>query len=118
MEETNKMNETTKKEEQTSTQKIGIYLWIWGLLFVLSFFSYMVDWYQFQGLLRSSLILFFMLLKAGLIMAFFMHLFWERYTLVSVLLWPMTAIACFVGLMVAEGKYTVFTRFIYFVLGE
>ena len=44
--------------------------------------------------------------------------FWERYTLVNVLLWPMTAIACFVGLMVAEGKYTVFTRFIYFVLGE
>ena len=56
MEETNKMNETTKKEDQTSTQKIGIYLWIWLLLFVLSFFSYMVDWYQFQGMLRWSLI--------------------------------------------------------------
>ena len=69
MEKTNKMNETTKKEEQTSTQKIGIYLWIWLLLFVLSFFSYMVDWYQFQGMLRWSLILFFMFLKAGLIMA-------------------------------------------------
>ena len=81
MEETNKMEETTKKEEQTSTQKIGIYLWIWLLLFVLSFFSYMVDWYQFQGMLRWSLILFFMFLKAGLIMAFFMHLFWERYAL-------------------------------------
>ena len=40
------------------------------------------------------------------------------YALVNVLLWPMTAIACFVGLMVAEGKYTVFTRLIYFVLGE
>ena len=60
----------------------------------------------------------FYVLKAGLIMAFFMHLFWERYALVNVLLWPMTAIACFVGLMVAEGKYTVFTRLIYFVLGE
>ena len=60
----------TKKQEQTTTHKIGIYLWIWGLLFVLSFFSYMVDWYQFQGLLRWSLILLFMFLKAGLIMAF------------------------------------------------
>ena len=87
------------------------------LSFVLSFFSYMVDWYQFQGILRWSLILFFMFLKAGLIMAFFMHLFWERYTLVNVLLWPMTAIACFVGLMVAEAKYTFFSRLIYFVLG-
>ena len=105
------------KKEQTPTHKIGIYLWIWGLLFVLSFFSYMVDWYQFQGLLRWSLILLFMFLKAGLIMAFFMHLFWERYALVNVLLWPMTAIACFVGLMVAEGKYTLFSRLFYFFVG-
>ena len=59
------------KKEQTTTHKIGIYLWIWGLLFVLSFFSYMVDWLQFQGLLRWTLILTFMFLKAGLIMMFF-----------------------------------------------
>ena len=106
------------KKEQGTTHKLGIYLWIWGLLFVLSFFSYMVDWLQYQGLLRWTLILIFMFLKAGLIMAFFMHLFWERYTLVNVLLWPMTAIACFVGLMVAESRYTVFTRLVYFVLGN
>ena len=43
------MDETNKKEQPSSTHKIGIYLWIWGLLFVLSFFSYLVDWYQFQG---------------------------------------------------------------------
>ena len=63
--------EDTKKKEQTSTHKIGIYLWIWGLLFVLSFFSYMVDWYQFQGMLRWSLILFFMffiLISLGMFM--------------------------------------------------
>ena len=107
----------TKKQEQTSTHKIGIYLWIWGLLFVLSFFSYMVDWYQFQGMLRWSLILVFMFAKAGLIMAFFMHLYWERYALVNVLLWPMTAIASLIFLMVAEFEYTVFTSFFYFVVG-
>ena len=110
------MDETQNKQ-QASTHKIGIYLWIWGLLFVLSFFSYMVDWFQFQGLLRWTLIVTFMLLKAGLIMAFFMHLFWERYALVNVLLWPMTAIACFITLMAAEGKYTVFTRLFYFFVG-
>ena len=113
----NQMMAETKKEK-TTTHKIGIYLWIWGLLFVLSFFSYMVDWLEFQGLLRWTLIVTFMLLKAGLIMSIFMHLFWERYTLVNVLLWPMTAIATFVGLMVAESQYTVFTRFFYFVLGS
>ena len=112
------MTDNLNKTKQTTTHKIGIYLWIWALLFVLSFCSYMVDWFQFEGLLRWTLIVAFMLLKAGLIMAFFMHLFWERYALVNVLLWPMTAIVCFVVLMAAEGKYTVFTRLVYFVLGS
>ena len=111
------MNETNEKE-QASTHKIGIYLWIWGLLFVLSFFSYMVDWYQFQGMIRWTLILVFMFLKAGLIMAFFMHLYWERYALVNVLLWPMTAIIVFVGIMAAESEYTFFTRALFFVMGS
>ena len=111
------MDEIENKETVASTHKIGIYLWIWGLLFVLSFFSYMVDLFAFQGLLRWTLILIFMFLKAGLIMAFFMHLFWERYALVNVLLWPMTAIACFIVLMVAEAEYTVFTRVLYFFVG-
>ena len=46
---------------------IGIYLKIWGLLFVLSTASYLVDYFHFQGYLRWFLILLFMLLKAGLI---------------------------------------------------
>ena len=33
------------------------------------------------------------------------------------LLWPMTAIVCFVALMVAEGKYTLFSRLFYFFVG-
>jgi len=111
------MEQTKIKEQTGSTHKIGIYLWIWGLLFLISFFSYMVDWFAFQGLLRWSLILIFMFLKAGLIMAFFMHLFWERYALVNVLLWPMTAIACFIILMAAEAQYTVLTRLLYFFIG-
>ena len=66
------------KKQEVHTHKIGIYLWIWGLLFVFSFFSYMVDYLNFEGLLRWTLIVFFMLTKAGLIMAIFMHLYWER----------------------------------------
>ena len=111
------MVKAEKKEQSASTHKIGIYMWIWGLLFVLSFFSYMVDWYNFQGLLRWSLIIFFMLLKAGLIMAIFMHLYWERWAIVNVLLWPMTAIMVFVGIMALESEYTFFTRALYFVMG-
>ena len=108
----------TQKKEESTTHKIGIYLWIWGLLFVLSFFSYMVDWYNFQGLLRWSLIIFFMLLKAGLIMAIFMHLYWERWAIVNVLLWPMTAIMVFVAIMALESEYTFITRALFFVMGS
>ena len=68
-------------------------------------------------ILIIGVILLFMFLKAGLIMAFFMHVFWERYALVNVLLWPMTAIGSFIFLMVAEFEYTVFTRLFYFVVG-
>ena len=108
------MEQNSKK---TTTHNIGIYLWIWGLLFVFSTFSYLVDWYNLQGLLRWSLIVFFMLIKAGLIMAIFMHLYWERWAIVNVLLWPMTAIMVFIGIMVAESEYTFFTRALYFVMG-
>ena len=110
------MAEETKNK--TTTHGLGTYLWIWGLLFIISGFSYAVDYYQFQGLLRWSLIIFFMFAKAGLIMAFFMHLLWERYALINVLLWPMTAIAVFIFMMAAESQYTVFTRLFYFVAGS
>ena len=36
---------------------IGIYLKIWGLLFVLSAASYLVDYFHFQGYLRWFLII-------------------------------------------------------------
>ena len=44
---------------------IAIYLKIWGLLFVLSAASYMVDVMDVEGYLRWFLILLFMILKAG-----------------------------------------------------
>tara|TARA_B100001105_G_C22030921_1_gene289804 strand:- start:96 stop:425 length:330 start_codon:yes stop_codon:yes gene_type:complete len=103
---------------QTQTHNIGIYLWIWALLFVFSFFSYMVDYLNFEGLLRWTLILAFMVSKAALIVAVFMHLFWERCAIVNVLLWPMTLMLLFVGIMAAESEYTLFTRLLYFVAGS
>ncbi len=107
-----------ENRQEVTTHKIGIYLWIWGLLFVFSFFSYMVDYLNFEGLLRWTLILAFMVSKAALIVAVFMHLFWERYAIVNVLLWPMTLMLLFVGIMAAESEYTLFTRLLYFVAGS
>src|SRR5712671_788229 len=67
---------------------LGIYFKIWGLLFVLSTASYLVDYFHFQGYLRWTLIVVFMLLKAGLIVAVFMHMLWERLAMVYAILLP------------------------------
>jgi cytochrome c oxidase subunit 4 len=100
--------------DNSAEHPIGIYLKIWLLLFVLSTMSYMVDWFQFQGYLRWTLILTFMFLKAGLIVAIFMHLSWERLALKYVLLLPPLAIAVLITLMAIEADYTFFTRMEYF----
>ena len=109
---------TYYSKQKVKTHKIGTYLWIWGLLFVFSFFSYMVDYLNFEGSLRWTLIVLFMLSKAALIIAIFMHLFWERYAIVNVLLWPMTLMLLFVWIMAAESEYTLLTRLFYFVIGS
>ena len=93
---------------------IKIYFWIWGLLFVLSTLSYMVDYFQFQGYLRWSLILIFMFLKAGLIVAVFMHMVWERLAIVYAIMVPPLVIFVLIALMALEGDYTFLTRDTFF----
>lgn len=93
---------------------IGIYLAAWGLLFVLSTMSYLVDYFHLQGYLRWFLIVTFMLLKAGLIVAVFMHMRWERLALVYAILLPPLCVLVLVGLMAAEGDYTFLTRGMFF----
>jgi cytochrome c oxidase subunit IV len=95
---------------------IGIYLKIWGLLFVLSAASYMVDYLHFQGYLRWSLILIFMMLKAGLIVAVFMHMVWERLALVYVIIVPPLLLLVLLGIGALEADYTFLTRGVFFGL--
>ncbi|WP_448546584.1 cytochrome C oxidase subunit IV family protein [Thalassotalea fusca] len=89
---------------------ISLYLKVWLLLFVLSTFSYLVDFYQLQGVLRWSLILLFMFLKAGFILAVFMHVSWERLSLKLVLFVPPLAIVVLIALMYMEADYTLLNR--------
>ena len=97
---------------------IKLYMVVWGWLFVLSAFSYMVDYFQLQGLLRWTLIIVFMLLKAGLIVAVFMHMAWERLALVYAIVVPPVLILVFVWIMVLEANYTVLTRLFAFATGS
>lgn len=95
---------------QGQQHPIGIYLKIWGLLFVLSTASYLVDYFHFQGYLRWTLILVFMFLKAGLIVAVFMHMIWERLALVYAILIPPLLLIVLLGIGTFEADYTFFTR--------
>src|SRR5215217_141437 len=93
---------------------IKLYLVVWGRLFVLSTCSYLVAYFGLHGYLRWSLILLFMVLKAGLIVAVFMHMAWERLALAYAILLPPVRVVVFVAIMVFESDYTHLIRVISF----
>ena len=82
---------------QGQQHPIKLYLVVWGWLFVLSTCSYLVDYFGLQGYLRWSLILLFMVVKAGLIVAVFMHMAWERLALIYAILVPPVVVLVFVA---------------------
>ena len=98
------------EHSEAQQHPISVYLKVWILLFVLSTLSYLVDYFNFQGVIRWTLIIIFMLLKAGFIMAIFMHLMWERMALILTVLGPPIAILFLIGFMVSEGLYVFGTR--------
>ena len=104
--------------EEGQQHPLSIYIWIWILLFVFSAASYMVDYMQLQGYLRWNLILIFMMLKAGFIVAIFMHMAWERLALITAILLPPIALLVLVGMMSVEGDYTYLSRAKFFGLDE
>jgi cytochrome c oxidase subunit 4 len=93
---------------------LSMYLKVWLLLFVVSACSYMVDYFQFQGMLRWTLILAFMFLKAGLIIMFFMHLAWERMAVKLLLFLPILVILVFIVLLSIEADYVFINRIVSF----
>jgi len=96
--------------QQGQQHPISVYLSIWLLLFVLSTMSYLVDYFHLHGYLRWSLIVIFMLLKAGLIVGIFMHMASERLALRLAIIVPPLCLLVLVGVAVGEGEYTFVTR--------
>jgi cytochrome c oxidase subunit IV len=104
----------TAAHAESQQHPLKVYFVVWGWLFVLSAASYMVDYAQIEGMLRWSLILIFMMLKAGLIVAVFMHMAWERLALAYTILLPPLALLVFVAIMAFESDYTNFARLTFF----
>jgi len=92
---------------------LGIYYKVWALLFIVSLFSYLVDFFEVQGAMRWTLVLLFMVIKAGFIIAIFMHVVWERMALIFTILGPPVVLLVLIGLMAVEGGYTEESRFTY-----
>ncbi|MFC6669874.1 cytochrome C oxidase subunit IV family protein [Marinobacterium aestuariivivens] len=108
------MEHTESQQPEGQQHPVGLYLKIWGLLFLLSTLSYLVDYFHFQGLLRWTLIVAFMLLKAGLIVSVFMHMAWERLAMVYAILLPPLCLLVLMGLMAAEADYVWLSRLLFF----
>ena len=93
---------------------ISVYLKVWLYLFVLSTLSYLVDYFDVEGIARWLLIITFMLLKAGLIVAVFMHMVWERLALMYAILVPPLLLLVLLGIGALEADYTFFMRDTFF----
>lgn len=107
-----------QQSQQGQQHPIRLYMVVWGLLFVLSAFSYMIDYLDIQSYPRWSLIILFMILKAGLIMAIFMHMAWERLVLIYAILLPPVLVLVFAALMASESSYTALTRLTFMGAGS
>jgi cytochrome c oxidase subunit IV len=99
---------------QGQQHPIKLYLVVWGWLFVLSACSYLVDYVGLQGYLRWTLILVLMMTKAGLIVAVFMHMAWERLALRYAIIAPPVVLFVFIAIMALEANYTELTRLAFF----
>ncbi|MCH8532938.1 MAG: cytochrome C oxidase subunit IV family protein [Saccharospirillum sp.] len=106
-------DQSQEHDQEHDHPSVALYLKVWILLFIISALSYMVDIIDFQGMLRWSLIIIFMILKAGLIMAVFMHFSWESKTLKVALLVPTFAIPVFMLFMIIEANYTFVNRMLH-----
>lgn len=102
-------------EEHTQQHPLKVYFWVWGWLFVLSVCSYLADVIPMDVYLKWTLITLFMLAKAGLIMAVFMHMIWERLSITMVILAPPGVLLLALTIFGLEARYTLSSRLQYFI---
>jgi len=106
--------ETREQEHAQAHHPLSVYFKVWFLLFVLSAMSYFVDYFGVETYLKWFLISTLGVMKAGLIVTYFMHMRWERMGLVFAILLPPLMLMTLVAIMAVEGDYTVWIRNLFF----
>ena len=94
----------------------SLYISVWILLFVLSGFSYAVDYAEVQGYLRWFLVTIFAFLKAGLVVGVFMHMAWERMAFLYAICLPPLFLLALVGILSVEGAWVYYVRSLFMTL--
>ncbi|HEY5596394.1 MAG TPA: cytochrome C oxidase subunit IV family protein [Candidatus Bipolaricaulota bacterium] len=108
------MAQQVKATEHEQHHPIGVYLRVWGLLFFLSILSYLVDYFEVQELAKRFLVGTFGLMKAGLIVSYFMHMRFERLSLIYAIVLPPLLLMTLLGILAAEGDNTAWLRQLFF----
>ncbi len=88
-------------EHRHPTQRT--YLWVWFWLFVLSFSSYFVELMHLPTFVKAFLLTCLGMMKGGLIVAYFMHLRFERLNLVYSVLLPCLLLVALLVALLYEG---------------
>lgn len=101
-------------EHEGHNQPLKVYFWVWLWLFILSACSYFVDISDLPTMVKWFAITIFMLMKAGLIMAIFMHMQLERWSMNFVVLAPPVVLLVALMIFALEANYTLSSRLQFF----
>ncbi len=95
---------------ETSAPEAKVYLQILFLLFLLSTTAYFLDLMNLTTVMKAILFTAIALMKAGLIAGYFMHLRFERITLVYVIVTPLILLVGLVAAVMPDGRSVLMSR--------
>ena len=91
----------TDTAHQSHSKKTYIKVWVWLLFITLA--GFIISPLQLPGSVHTFLIIMVSLMKAGLIVAFFMHLKFERIGLIYSILLPLILLIALIAALLHEG---------------
>ena len=84
--------------EQAHGATTKLFLWVWAWLLILTLLEVWLGYVQVGAALMLTLLVGMSIVKAALIIAYFMHLRFEKFSL-FLTLWPITVV-CFALIMI------------------